>query len=287
MSHWVRLWDDMPTDPKWRVIAKRAGRPIPEVMAVFLFMLSNAGGSSERGTLENWNDEDVAAALDIDEAHVAAIRSAMQGKTLDGDKLTGWEKRQPKRERDDDNSTERVKAFRERQRHVTPCNATERLDKIREDKIEEEKDAREKPSISDFEKQCRDLVGSEPVLLALDFHSLETLTADGGVTQADVVAGIQAAMAKADFRPRRWGQFEGWARRAAQDRMAGKAKGHVNGYKSPVTPDKRIWLPQGSPGYEAWRTAFPGVVRGTLTTKGAEPGIFMPTEYPPKAEAAA
>lgn len=33
MSQWVRLWEDMPTDPKWRVIAKRAGRPISEVIA--------------------------------------------------------------------------------------------------------------------------------------------------------------------------------------------------------------------------------------------------------------
>ena len=141
MSHWVRLWDDMPTDPKWRVIAKRAGRPISEVLAVFVFMMTNAGNAATRGTLENWNDEDVSAALDMDEAHVAAIRDAMQGKTLDGNSLTGWEKRQPKREREDDKSTERVQAFRDRKRHVTPCNATERLDKIREDKIDTEEAA--------------------------------------------------------------------------------------------------------------------------------------------------
>jgi hypothetical protein len=141
MSQWVRLWEDMPTDPKWRVIARRSGRPLPEVISVFTFMLINAGAASERGTLESWNDEDVGAALDIDGEHVAAIREAMQGKTLEGDHLSGWERRQPKRE---DGSAERAKAHRERNR--TQSNATEHLPKSenaperpeekREDKID-------------------------------------------------------------------------------------------------------------------------------------------------------
>lgn len=132
---WVRLWKDMPTDPKWRVIARRSGRPLPEVLAVFVFMMTNAGDNNdERGKLSGWDDEDVGAALDIDGEHVAAIREAMQGKTLDGDKLSGWDKRQPKRE---DDSVERVKKWRDNKnkelhcanapkRDVTQCNATER-----------------------------------------------------------------------------------------------------------------------------------------------------------------
>ena len=80
MTHWVRLWNDMPTDPKWRVIARRAGRPLSEVIAVFVFMMTNAGANAtERGELSNWSDEDVAAALDTEAEHVAAIREAMQG----------------------------------------------------------------------------------------------------------------------------------------------------------------------------------------------------------------
>lgn len=111
MTNWVRLWEDMPTDPKWRVIARRSGRPLPEVLAVFVFMMTNAGANAaERGRLQGWDDEDVAAALDMDGEHVSAIRDAMEGKTLDGDRLTGWERRQPKRE---DNSSERAKAWRE------------------------------------------------------------------------------------------------------------------------------------------------------------------------------
>lgn len=121
---WVRLWCDMPTDPKWRVIAKRSGRPIAEVIAVFTIMMANAGANAdERGVLENWSDEDVAAALDTEPEFVAAIREAMQGKTLEGEKLTGWEKRQPKRE---DGSAERAKQWRERKR--TQENAEKRPD---------------------------------------------------------------------------------------------------------------------------------------------------------------
>lgn len=128
---WVRLWNDMPTDPKWRVVARKSGRPLSEVIAVFAFMLLNAGANAsernehdtERGVLKNWSDEDVAAALDVEPANVAAIREAMQGKTLEGDKLTGWEKRQPKRE---DGSAERAKQWRERKR--TQANAEKRPD---------------------------------------------------------------------------------------------------------------------------------------------------------------
>lgn len=123
MTSWVRLWLDMPTDPKWRVIAKRAQRPLSEVIAIFTFMLTNAAANAnERGALINWSDEDIGAALDIEHEHVIAIREAMQGKVLDGDHLRGWEKRQPKRE---DNSSERGREWRERsrERKRTQANA--------------------------------------------------------------------------------------------------------------------------------------------------------------------
>lgn len=123
MSQWVRLWEDMPTDPKWRIIAKRSGRPACEVIALFTMMMTNAGSADPRGSLSSWDDEAAAITLDMEVENVAAIREAMQGKVLDGDALLGWEKRQPKRE---DNSAERVKAFRERhseaKRDVTPRN---------------------------------------------------------------------------------------------------------------------------------------------------------------------
>ena len=134
---WCRWHNGTVTDPKWRVIAKRAGVPLHMVIALWPALLEEANQSSERGTLESADAEDLAAALDIEPEQVAAIMEAMQGKVLDGKALTGWSKRNPKRERED-NSTERVRRSRERnamKRHETPSNA---LDKSREEKKEED-----------------------------------------------------------------------------------------------------------------------------------------------------
>jgi hypothetical protein len=112
----------MPTDPKWRVIARKSGQPLACVIAVFnMMMVAASQNTVERGTLEAWDDEDVGAALDMEADAIRSIRDAMQGKVLDGFRLAGWERRQPKRE---DNSAERVKAYRERQR--TKADAVER-----------------------------------------------------------------------------------------------------------------------------------------------------------------
>jgi hypothetical protein len=105
----------MPTDPKWRTIARKSGQPLPCVIALFnLIMVNASGNADDRGTLHNWNDDDAAAALDIEPEAVAAIIAAMQGKVLEANRLTGWEKRQPKRE--DDGAAARKAAQRERQR---------------------------------------------------------------------------------------------------------------------------------------------------------------------------
>ena len=110
---WVRLWADMPNDPKWRTIARVSKQKIGDVMAVFVHMMTNASQADERGYLENWSDEDIASALDLETENVTAIREAMQGRVLDGDRLKGWETRQPHRE---DGSAERAKAWREKKK---------------------------------------------------------------------------------------------------------------------------------------------------------------------------
>jgi hypothetical protein len=124
MTDWVRLWHDMPTDPKWRTIARKSGQSIGNVIAVFTFMMCNASGNAaERGTLSGLCAEDVATALDVDESDVQAIFDAMQGRVVDADgKLTGWEKRQPKRE--DGTAAQRKAAWKERQRNAAERNGT-------------------------------------------------------------------------------------------------------------------------------------------------------------------
>lgn len=136
----------MPTDPKWRTVARVSKQPISTVLAVYVHMLVCASNATERGRTHGWNDEDVASALDLETAAVTAIREAMQGRVLEGDYLTGWEKRQPKRE---DNSADRARAYRERQkaeRNRTQANAEERPEKDTD--TEKKEDSEGKPSSS-------------------------------------------------------------------------------------------------------------------------------------------
>lgn len=123
MTDWVRLWHDMPTDPKWRVISRKSGQPIACVIAVFnMMMVAASQNAAERGCIAAWDDEDVGAALDMDAEAVLAIRTAMQGKVLDGTRLSGWEQRQPKRE--DGTAAQRKAAWKERE--GAKRNASER-----------------------------------------------------------------------------------------------------------------------------------------------------------------
>jgi hypothetical protein len=117
MSRWVRLWEDMPNDPKWLVVKARALQKVSpvtvgEIICVFVHMLTKA---DQNGELINWCDEDVAAAIECETGKVTAIRESMDGKVLDGNRLKSWGKRQPN---GGDYSTERVRAFRERRREL-------------------------------------------------------------------------------------------------------------------------------------------------------------------------
>jgi hypothetical protein len=129
-NDWLRLWHDMPNDPKWRTIARVSGKPIPSVLAVYVHMLVCASNATERGRTHGWCDEDVANALDLTTDDVIAIRESMQGRVLENDYLKGWEKRQPKRE---DGGADRAKAWREKkkeeeERERTHPNAEKRSD---------------------------------------------------------------------------------------------------------------------------------------------------------------
>lgn len=145
---WVRLWHDMPNDPKWRLIARKSGCSIPEVISVYLHMLVNASESEPRGELTGWDDELVGIALDIDPDSVTAIRYAMEDRVINNDVLTGWDKRQPKR---NDDSTDRVRKHRQKKKRDESgtCNDSEG---VSEEESESEND-NETPCNGD-ETQC-------------------------------------------------------------------------------------------------------------------------------------
>jgi hypothetical protein len=144
MAHqWLRLWHDMPNDPKWRTIAKASKQRIGDVIAVYVHILVCASNATERGRTQSLNTEDVASALDLETEQVDAIVAVMQGRVLDGNQVAGWEKRQPLRE---DGSAERSKEWREEQKRLkaaqkqaqqadrTHANAPERNRSLDKDK---------------------------------------------------------------------------------------------------------------------------------------------------------
>ena len=125
-NQWLRLWHDMPNDPKWRTISKRSKQPISLVMSTYMHLLVMASLSDERGTVE-LKIEDLANALDAQVSDIDSIIEAMQGRVIKGNKLMGWSKRQPIKE---DGSAERAKAWRVAKKNATSAtNATEQQDK--------------------------------------------------------------------------------------------------------------------------------------------------------------
>lgn len=141
---WFRWHHGSVTDPKFGVIAKKSGSRVSDVIAVWAFILESASANDARGVFGGVDVEAIEHLLGLDDGQATLIISAMESKGLiESGKVVAWEKRQPKRERENDNSTERSKAFRDKQRHATPCNATERQETPRgEEKREENKSSR-------------------------------------------------------------------------------------------------------------------------------------------------
>lgn len=155
-EHWLRWHHGTVADPKWRVVAARAAKALSRdvtvghVLSVWAAMLECASQASSRGELDNWDDEDIGVCLGISTAEVMAIREAMQGKTLDGCSLTGWNKRQIKSE--DPTAAERKRAQRDREkasvtkRDIVDCHGASRS-VTTEERREEEKEAKAQSSL--------------------------------------------------------------------------------------------------------------------------------------------
>lgn len=158
---WFRWHHGTVADRKWPRIASRAGTTVANVIAVWAALLEAASQAEDRGAVHLSDDdcEDLDAALGMPADTTRAVIAELRARDLIGanNRLTAWEKRQPPRERAD-NSTERVRKYRERQRaagdgdaahetpqsdnetDVTPCNASETKETPRgEERILEEK----------------------------------------------------------------------------------------------------------------------------------------------------
>lgn len=115
---WWRSHHGAPTDPKWLLIAKRAGVAPGVVSAIAWALLDHASQTDDRGNVADFDVETYAAFSGFDEADISAVIAAMVDKRIiAGGRLASWERRQPKRE---DDSTERTRRYRERQAETAP-----------------------------------------------------------------------------------------------------------------------------------------------------------------------
>jgi len=126
---WFRWHHGSVTDPKFQLVARRSGASLPDVLAVWAYLLETASAAEPRGHIGSIDCEawDCLFGFPSTETRTADILCALQDRHLIVDGIvTAWEKRQPKRERQDNegnSSTARVRAFRGRQTTGSEGNA--------------------------------------------------------------------------------------------------------------------------------------------------------------------
>lgn len=119
---WLRWHHGTVDEAKLRTAAKRAGARMCEAVAMWAICMEAASRSEPRGSCAALDFEVIDCTQDFDEGTAARLYAAFQGLArpligADGN-LLAWEKRQPKREREDDTAAERKRRQRERQREA-------------------------------------------------------------------------------------------------------------------------------------------------------------------------
>ena len=147
---WFRWHHGSVNDPKFGLVAKKAGARVGDVIAVWALLLEQASAHADRGTHGAMDCDATDFLLGADEGTTARILAAMAGRGLIGDgRIVRWEERQPKRERTDTTAAERKRAQRERDSQrdddtngddpaVTPSHAMSHQLTPREEKSREE-----------------------------------------------------------------------------------------------------------------------------------------------------
>ncbi len=124
---WFRWYSGSVTDPKFQLVARRAGVQLPAVIAVWACLLETASQAEDRGCFGCIDTESLDVLFGFADGDTVTRRILTEfetrGMTKEG-RVTAWDKRQPKREREDKTGAARQRAYRTRQSHVTPSNAS-------------------------------------------------------------------------------------------------------------------------------------------------------------------
>ncbi|MGQ2994261.1 hypothetical protein [Variovorax sp.] len=205
---WFRWHHGSVTDPKFQLVARRAGASLPDVLAVWAYVLEAASQAEERGVFGEIDAEalDCLFNFPATETRTADILKAMKARGLiDEFHVIAWHKRQPKREREDDGATERKRKQRAAESgvttdvttsHATSHQKTPRGEESREEETSSLRSEGASARIGEICKAMRaaglaDVSPSHPKLLAL-------LAA--GITAGELVdAAIEAVKRKKPF----------------------------------------------------------------------------------------
>jgi len=123
---WFRWHHGAVTDPKFQLVARKAGTNLASVIAVWAFVLETASSAQFRGCFGVLDVEAIDCLFGLDDGATDAILSEMVVRKLIADEfIVSWEKRQPKREREDATNADRQRTFKAKQNQVTPSNATD------------------------------------------------------------------------------------------------------------------------------------------------------------------
>lgn len=242
-NQWFRSWHGAPTDPKWLGIARKAGVAPGIVAAIVWALLDRASQATTRGSIAGYDADGIACFMGCEAEQVEAVIALMHDKgVLTDNAFTGWEKHQPKRE---DNSNDRVRAFRERLKtecnaHVTQRNAEQRAETLDTDTDTDTEGRTEKArdASATLESKLREAAGwqSEPHPGLFVTGPIEALIANGADLERDVLPVIRGR-AKGVRRPSSWAYFTGPIQDAVANRLAaGSSTGpplrSVNGGKT-------------------------------------------------------
>lgn len=145
--NWYRAHHGRPTDPTWRLVAKRANSRPSDVWAVYSAVYDYASQHDDRGSIAGFDFEVLADFLDLGADELGAIVASLRDRgILAGERIASWEREQPVKE--DLTVNERSRRFRAKQRTAPPARAAattgnaaatpgnDREEQIREDQRE-------------------------------------------------------------------------------------------------------------------------------------------------------
>lgn len=111
---WFRWHHGSVTDPKFQLVARKAGASLPDVLAVWAYLLERASSAEFRGCFGEIDCEAVDCLFGFDDGVTDSVMGQMVARQLIADQcVIAWDKRQPKRE--DETANDRKRRQRERE----------------------------------------------------------------------------------------------------------------------------------------------------------------------------